>query len=88
MRKVRLARKATRFCNIDNSQGLIFHQRLGFLDAKSQKILMRCTLCCRPEHPQEVISAVAALRSYRLEIEIGIQISVYPLDDAPQLVSW
>jgi hypothetical protein len=49
---------------------------------------MGCRLCGRPEHPQEVISAVAALRSYRLEIEIGIQISVHPLDDAPQFVSW
>ena len=49
---------------------------------------MRCTVCGRPEHPQEVISAVAVLRSYRLEIEIGIHISVHPLDDAPQLVSW
>ena len=48
---------------------------------------MRCTLCGRPEHAQEVISAVAALRSYRLEIEIGIQIRVHPLDDAPQLMS-
>jgi hypothetical protein len=35
-----------------------------------------------------LISAVAALRSYRLEIESGIQISVHPLDDAPQFVSW
>ena len=49
---------------------------------------MRRTLCGRPEHAQEVVSAVAALRSYRLEIQIGIQISVHPLDDAPQLVSW
>ena len=49
---------------------------------------MRGTLCGRPEHPQEVISAVTALRSYRLEIEIDAQISVHPLDDAPQLVSW
>ena len=48
---------------------------------------MRCTLGGHPEHLQEVISAVTALRSYRLEIEIGIQISVHPLDDAPQLVS-
>ena len=48
---------------------------------------MRGTRCGRPEHPQEVISAIAALRSYRLEIEIGIQISVHPVDDAPQLVS-
>jgi hypothetical protein len=60
---------------------------LGFLDAQSQEILMRCTLCGRPEHPQEVISAVTALRSYRLEIEISIQISVHPFDDASQLVS-
>jgi hypothetical protein len=60
---------------------------LGSLDAQSEKILMRCTRCGRPEHPQEVISAIAALRSYRLEIEIGIQISVHPVDDAPQLVS-
>jgi hypothetical protein len=61
---------------------------LSFLDAQSQKLLMRGTLCGRPEHRQEVISAVAALRSYRFEIEISIQISVHPLDDAPQLVSW
>ncbi len=49
---------------------------------------MRGALRGRPEHSQEVISAVAALRRYRLEIEIGIQINVHPLDDAPQLVSW
>jgi hypothetical protein len=48
---------------------------------------MRCTPCGRPEHPQKVVSAVAARRSYRLEIEIGIQISVHSLDHAPQLVS-
>jgi hypothetical protein len=49
---------------------------------------MRCTLCGCPKHTQEVISAVPALGCYRLEVEIGIQISVHPLDDAPQLVSW
>jgi hypothetical protein len=43
---------------------------LGFLDAQSQNILMRDTLCGRQEHPQEVISAVSALGSERLEIEI------------------
>jgi hypothetical protein len=39
---------------------------------------MRCTVCGRPEHPQEVISAVAALRSDRLVIDIGIHISAHP----------
>ena len=43
---------------------------------------MRRTPCSRPKHPQKVISAVAALRRYRLEIEISTQIGTHPLDHA------
>jgi hypothetical protein len=78
-----LARKATRICNIDYPQEAIFHQRLSFLDAQLQEILMRRTPCSLPKHPQEVIPAVAALRRYRLEIEINTQIGTQPLDYAP-----
>ena len=41
---------------------------------------------CRPEHPQEVISVVTALRGQRLEI--GIQIGIRPLDDTTKDVEW
>ena len=52
-------------------------------DAQLQEILMRRTPCSPPKHPQKVISAVAALRRYRLEIEISTQIGTHPLDYAP-----
>ena len=39
-----------------------------------------------PEHPQEVISVVTALRGQRLEI--GIQIGIRPLDDTTKDVEW
>jgi hypothetical protein len=42
----------------------------------------------RPEHPQEVISVVTVLRGQRLEIEIGIQIGIHPLDDTTKDVEW
>ena len=41
---------------------------------------------CRPEHPQEVISVVTALRGQRLEI--GIQIGIRPLDDTTKDAEW